>query len=154
MRRRLLHLALVVVSISVACALAEPELKQPNWSKAWSYHPADLNWPEHRLTVNGAARNGDELYGDLMLTNVVEGKKIPPPVTIRRRSRREELVERSSFRSMKWLFDFLKGTWLGHPLHPILVHVPMAMWPGALIFDVLCDGKICVGVHPADEKSS
>jgi hypothetical protein len=55
---------------------------------------------------------------------------------------------------MKWLFDFLKGTWLGRPLHPILVHVPMAMWPGALIFDVLCDGKICVGVHPADEKSS
>jgi uncharacterized membrane protein len=52
-------------------------------------------------------------------------------------SRREQLVERFSFRSMKWLLDFLKGTWLGHPLHPILVHVPMAMWPGALIFDLL-----------------
>jgi hypothetical protein len=38
---------------------------------------------------------------------------------------------------MKWLINFLKGTWLGHPLHPILVHVPMAMWPGALIFDLL-----------------
>src|SRR6266545_2417350 len=38
---------------------------------------------------------------------------------------------------MKWLLDFLKGTWLGHPLHPVLVHVPMAMWPGALIFDLL-----------------
>src|SRR5205823_1676683 len=38
---------------------------------------------------------------------------------------------------MKWLLNFLKGTWLGHPLHPILVHVPMAMWPGALIFDLL-----------------
>jgi len=46
-------------------------------------------------------------------------------------------VKRFSFRSMKWLLDFLKGTWLGHPLHPILVHVPMAMWPGALIFDLL-----------------
>ena len=38
---------------------------------------------------------------------------------------------------MKWLLNFLKGTWLGHPLHPILVHIPMAMWPGALIFDLL-----------------
>jgi hypothetical protein len=34
---------------------------------------------------------------------------------------------------MKWLLDFLKGKWLGHSLHPILAHVPMAMWPGALI---------------------
>src|SRR5207249_3237877 len=38
---------------------------------------------------------------------------------------------------MKPLLDFLKGKWLGHPLHPILAHVPMAMWPGALIFDLL-----------------
>ena len=38
---------------------------------------------------------------------------------------------------MKWLLNFLKGNWLGHPLHPILVHIPMAMWPGALIFDLL-----------------
>src|SRR5205809_8101273 len=38
---------------------------------------------------------------------------------------------------MKWLLYFLNGKWLKHPLHPILVHVPMAMWPTALIFDVL-----------------
>jgi uncharacterized membrane protein len=43
---------------------------------------------------------------------------------------------------MKWLLNFLKGTWLGHPLHPILVHVPMAMWPGALIFDLLSQWEI------------
>ena len=33
--------------------------------------------------------------------------------------------------------DLLKGKWLGHPLHPILVHVPMAVWPSALLFDLL-----------------
>jgi uncharacterized membrane protein len=33
--------------------------------------------------------------------------------------------------------DFLQGTWLGHPLHPILVHVPTALWPAALLFDLL-----------------
>src|SRR5437773_331557 len=38
---------------------------------------------------------------------------------------------------MTWLLDFLKGKWLGHPLHPIVAHIPMAMWPGALIFDVV-----------------
>src|SRR5919108_3558445 len=43
---------------------------------------------------------------------------------------------------MKWLLDFLKGKWLGHPLHPILIHIPMAMWPGALIFDLLSHCQI------------
>jgi uncharacterized membrane protein len=43
---------------------------------------------------------------------------------------------------MKWLLDLLKGKWLGHPLHPIIVHVPMAMWPGALIFDLLSQWHI------------
>src|SRR3982074_1134985 len=45
-------------------------------------------------------------------------------------------------RVMKWLLDFLKGKWLKHPLHPIIVHVPMAMWPGALIFDFLSQWQI------------
>jgi uncharacterized membrane protein len=43
---------------------------------------------------------------------------------------------------MKRLLDLLKGKWLGHPLHPILAHVPMAMWPGALIFDLLSQFQI------------
>jgi len=43
---------------------------------------------------------------------------------------------------MSRLLDFLKGKWLGHPLHPILVHVPMAMWPSALIFDLLSRWQI------------
>jgi len=43
---------------------------------------------------------------------------------------------------MKSLLDFLKGKWLGHPLHPVLAHVPMAMWPAALIFDLLSQRQI------------
>ena len=33
--------------------------------------------------------------------------------------------------------DFLKGKWLKHPLHPLLTHLPVALWPGALLFDLL-----------------
>jgi uncharacterized membrane protein len=32
---------------------------------------------------------------------------------------------------------FFKGKWLGHPLHPVLVHIPAGLWPASLIFDVL-----------------
>lgn len=35
------------------------------------------------------------------------------------------------------LKKFLQGTWLGHPLHPALVHVPTGLWTAALVFDVL-----------------
>jgi uncharacterized membrane protein len=33
--------------------------------------------------------------------------------------------------------DFLQGKWLKHPLHPMLVHIPTALWPAALVFDIL-----------------
>lgn len=33
--------------------------------------------------------------------------------------------------------DFFKGKWLGHPLHPALVHIPVGLWPAALVFDLL-----------------
>jgi uncharacterized membrane protein len=31
---------------------------------------------------------------------------------------------------------FLQGKWLGHPLHPAIVHIPTGAWTGALIFDL------------------
>ena len=32
--------------------------------------------------------------------------------------------------------DLLHGTWLGHPLHPLLVAVPIGLWSGALLLDL------------------
>lgn len=32
--------------------------------------------------------------------------------------------------------DGLHGRWLGHPLHPLLVAVPIGMWSGALLLDL------------------
>lgn len=33
--------------------------------------------------------------------------------------------------------EFLQGRWMGHPLHPAMVHVIVACWPAALLFDGL-----------------
>jgi nitrite reductase/ring-hydroxylating ferredoxin subunit len=35
------------------------------------------------------------------------------------------------------LRDFLHGTWLGHPLHPVMVHVPVGAWLSAGVLDVI-----------------
>ncbi len=52
----------------------------------------------------------------------------------------------------------LNGTWLGHPLHPVLVEVPVGTWTAALFFDGLnlfsrknvfapaADGSIAIGI--------
>lgn len=32
--------------------------------------------------------------------------------------------------------DFLHGTWLGHPLHPVLTDVPVGAWTAAAVLDV------------------
>ena len=35
------------------------------------------------------------------------------------------------------LLDFLQGKWLGHPLHPAIVHVPLGLWPLATVADLV-----------------
>jgi nitrite reductase/ring-hydroxylating ferredoxin subunit/uncharacterized membrane protein len=39
------------------------------------------------------------------------------------------------------LKDLLSGTWLGHPLHPVLTDVPIGAWTGAMAFDVFGGGR-------------
>ena len=40
-------------------------------------------------------------------------------------------------RFVDWLKRILQGRWLGHPLHPAIVHIPTALWPAALLFDAI-----------------
>jgi nitrite reductase/ring-hydroxylating ferredoxin subunit/uncharacterized membrane protein len=58
------------------------------------------------------------------------------------------------------LRDFLHGTWLGHPLHPVLTDVPLGAWTTALVLDAVesrrdgplagaADGAIAVGLAGA-----
>ena len=35
------------------------------------------------------------------------------------------------------LKDLLHGTWLGHPLHPVLVQVPVGSWTSAGLLDAI-----------------
>ena len=35
------------------------------------------------------------------------------------------------------LVEFLQGKWLGHPLHPVIVHVPVGAWLAAFVIDVI-----------------
>jgi len=38
------------------------------------------------------------------------------------------------------LKSLLQGKWLGHPLHPALVHIPIGLFPMSLLFDLLSRG--------------
>src|SRR5215218_4348308 len=35
------------------------------------------------------------------------------------------------------LRDFLHGSWLGHPLHPVLVQIPVGSWTSAGVLDLV-----------------
>ena len=35
------------------------------------------------------------------------------------------------------LQDFVHGTWLGHPLHPLITDIPMGVWSLAVFFDII-----------------
>lgn len=56
--------------------------------------------------------------------------------------------------------NFMHGTWLGHPLHPLLVDIPMGAWTVAALLDVLelsgvdrytkgADAAVCIGLTGA-----
>jgi nitrite reductase/ring-hydroxylating ferredoxin subunit/uncharacterized membrane protein len=45
------------------------------------------------------------------------------------------------------LKDALSGTWLGHPLHPLLTDVPIGLFTGATVLDLLAGDR---GEHAAD----
>src|SRR3954454_11050934 len=55
----------------------------------------------------------------------------------------------------QWLKDFLHGTWLGHPLHPGLVQLPVGAFVSATILDLMPGTKraskalIAVGIGSA-----
>ena len=43
--------------------------------------------------------------------------------------------------NLTWLRNLLSGTPLGHPLHPLLVAVPIGSWTAATVFDLVGDDR-------------
>ncbi|MGI3779313.1 MAG: Rieske 2Fe-2S domain-containing protein [Janthinobacterium lividum] len=50
-------------------------------------------------------------------------------------------LEKKLGHALPWWKNLMSGTFLGHPLHPLLVAVPIGSWTAATIFDVLGDRK-------------
>src|SRR5262245_66303584 len=46
--------------------------------------------------------------------------------------------------------DFLHGTWLGHPLHPVLTDVPLGAWTVATVLDLTRSEERRVGREAGD----
>jgi uncharacterized membrane protein len=43
----------------------------------------------------------------------------------------------TSRRSPRHLKSFLNGTWLGHPLHPLITDIPITTWVLTAVFDII-----------------
>jgi len=68
---------------------------------------------------------------------------------------RQDSIDKLAVPMSNWLNDFLDpdkpavakmrgflhGRWLGHPIHPILVHIPVGVWTAAAIMDLFCRHK-------------
>jgi nitrite reductase/ring-hydroxylating ferredoxin subunit/uncharacterized membrane protein len=49
--------------------------------------------------------------------------------------------------------NFLHGTWLGHPLHPVLTDIPIGAWTATLLLDALDRGRDRPGLRRAADAS-
>ena len=49
--------------------------------------------------------------------------------------------------------DYLNGTWLGHPIHPVLTDVPLGAWSGTLVLDMAWLGNEDEGVARSSDLS-
>ena len=49
--------------------------------------------------------------------------------------------------------NFLHGTWLGHPLHPVLTDIPLGAWTATLLLDAMADRRGHSGIARAADAS-
>ena len=49
--------------------------------------------------------------------------------------------------------NFLHGTWLGHPLHPVMTDIPLGAWTATLLLDTLSDRRGRSGFARAADAS-
>lgn len=52
-----------------------------------------------------------------------------------------QTIYQSGGKAGQKIADFLHGTWLGHPLHPILTDIPVGAWTAAVVLDVMASNS-------------
>ena len=59
-------------------------------------------------------------------------------------------VQKSAFSVLRSrrIRDVLHGVWLGHPLHPALVQLPVGAWMSAAMLDLLPGQRRALGARP------
>jgi uncharacterized membrane protein len=50
--------------------------------------------------------------------------------------------------------EVLRGGWLGHPLHPALTGLPLGLWTGSVLLDLVCESKAAGVVSAAGTLSA
>src|SRR5438309_874623 len=50
--------------------------------------------------------------------------------------------------------EVLRGGWLGHPLHPALTGLPLGLWTGSVLLDMVCECKAAGVVSAAGTLSA
>src|SRR2546423_4253089 len=50
--------------------------------------------------------------------------------------------------------ELLRGGWLGHPLHPVLTDLPLGLWTGSVLLDMVCESKAAGVVSAAGTLSA
>lgn len=50
-------------------------------------------------------------------------------------------IYRAGGQTGRLIRDLLHGTWLGHPLHPVLTDIPLGAWTATLVLDAMDDGR-------------
>jgi len=83
---------------------------------------------DRRQTVAGPLYTGNAVHG--AVARVEQDTRLDAP------SRRvRQAVQRAVPGGP--LKDFLSGTWLGHPLHPMLTDLPIGFWTSAWVLDII-----------------
>src|SRR5262245_27358050 len=91
------------------------------------------NWQETLMTA--ATQTKAQPLGDAAL-ELVEKQEWLDAVGDRLQ-RAVDTVYRAGGEGGRRVRDFLHGTWLGHPLHPALVDVPLGAWTTAFVLDTI-----------------
>ena len=83
MKRYLLSTLVGMAAASACNSQPSPQPNERHWTKGETHCFSTATADERRLELSTASRNGDQLFGDFMLTNMSDKTPVPATVIIR-----------------------------------------------------------------------